>query len=109
MEELLSVYLSKQAFIWDRYSCSVWDLEVSQDEVQEILDEKKRVDKEKSDALALLSDKKWKSVSRYFRREKSESFDSQENDSHSDYEISELKNTMAWLTKALMGMKYYKQ
>ena len=84
-------------------------LKQNQDEVLEILDNKKKVEKEKSDALALLSDKKGKSISRFSRREKSESSGSQGDDSNSDYEISELKKTMTFLAKALVGNKYYKQ
>ncbi|KAJ9552476.1 hypothetical protein OSB04_016521 [Centaurea solstitialis] len=81
-------------------------LKQSQDDVQDALDEKMKTEKEKTDTLALMADKRMKHVV-HRSRERSDSSDAPEVSSDSDVDNAEFKQAMAMLTKAFQN-RFYK-
>ncbi|KAJ9557314.1 hypothetical protein OSB04_011928 [Centaurea solstitialis] len=81
-------------------------LKQSQDDVQDALDAKMKSEKEKTDTLALMADKRMKHVV-HRSREGSDSSDTPEVSSDSDVDIAEFKQAMAMMTKALQK-RFYK-
>ncbi|KAJ9566854.1 hypothetical protein OSB04_002820 [Centaurea solstitialis] len=79
---------------------------VNQDDVQDALDEKMKTEKEKTNTLALMADKRMKHVV-HRSRERSDSSDTPEVSSDSDVDIGEFKQAMAMMTKAFQK-RFYK-
>ncbi|KAJ9544385.1 hypothetical protein OSB04_024092 [Centaurea solstitialis] len=97
--------------IWDQIEKQMLGTSVgtqmkSQDDVQDALDEKMKTEKEKTDALALMADKRMKQVV-HRSRERSDSFDAPEVSSDSNVDIAEFKQAMAMMTKAFQK-RFYK-
>ncbi|KAJ9546820.1 hypothetical protein OSB04_019363 [Centaurea solstitialis] len=114
-------FLTNLQPVWKLYSNSVFQnksladidihvvyeiLKQSQDDVQDALDEKMKTEKEKTDTLALMADKRMKHVV-HRSRERSDSSDTPEVSSDSDVDIAEFKQAMAMMTKAFQK-RFYK-
>ncbi|KAJ9556446.1 hypothetical protein OSB04_011060 [Centaurea solstitialis] len=115
-------FLTNLQPVWKLYSNSVFQnksladidihvvyeiLKQSQDDVQDALDEKMKIEKEKTDTLALMADKRGKHVV-HKSRARSDSSDTPEVSSDSDVDVAEFKQAMAMMTKAFQR-RFYKQ
>ncbi|KAJ9542930.1 hypothetical protein OSB04_029436 [Centaurea solstitialis] len=115
-------FLTNLQPVWKIYSNSVFQnksladidihvvyeiLKQSQDDVQDALDEKIKSEKEKTDTLALMADKRAKHVV-HRSRARSDSSDTPEVSSDSDVDVAEFKQAMAMMTKAFQR-RFYKQ
>ncbi|KAJ9548122.1 hypothetical protein OSB04_020665 [Centaurea solstitialis] len=115
-------FLTNLQPVWKLYSNSVFQnksladidihvvyeiLKQSQDDVQDALDEKMKTEKEKTDTLALMADKRGKHVV-HRSRARSDSSDTPEVSSDSDVDVAEFKQAMAMMTKAFQR-RFYKQ
>ncbi|KAJ9567658.1 hypothetical protein OSB04_003624 [Centaurea solstitialis] len=114
-------FLTNLQPVWKLYSNSVFQnksladidihvvyeiLKQSQDDVQDALDEKMKSEKEKTDTLALMADKRGKHVV-HRSRARSDSSDTPEVSSDSDVDVAEFKQAMAMTTKAFQR-RFYK-
>ncbi|KAJ9564242.1 hypothetical protein OSB04_000208 [Centaurea solstitialis] len=115
-------FLTNLQPVWKLYSNSVFQnksladidihvvyeiLKQSQDDVQDALDEKMKSEKEKTNTLALMADKRGKHVV-HRSRARSDSSDTPEVSSDSDVDVAEFKQAMAMMTKAFQR-RFYKQ
>ncbi|KAJ9553136.1 hypothetical protein OSB04_017181 [Centaurea solstitialis] len=115
-------FLTNLQPVWKLYSNSVFQnksladidihvvyeiLKQSQDDVQDALDAKMKTEKEKTDTLALMADKRGKHVV-HRSRARSDSSDTPEVSSDSDVDVAEFKQAMAMMTKAFQR-RFYKQ
>ncbi|KAJ9548858.1 hypothetical protein OSB04_021401 [Centaurea solstitialis] len=115
-------FLTNLQPVWKLYSNSVFQnksladidihvvyeiLKQSQDDVQDALDAKMKTEKEKTDTLALMTDKRGKHVV-HRSRARSDSSDTPEVSSDSDVDVAEFKQAMAMMTKAFQR-RFYKQ
>ncbi|KAJ9545673.1 hypothetical protein OSB04_025380 [Centaurea solstitialis] len=115
-------FLTNLQPVWKLYSNSVFQnksladidihvvyeiLKQSQDDVQDALDAKMKSEKEKTDTLALMADKRGKQVV-HRSRARSDSSDTPEVSSDSDVDVAEFKQAMAMMTKAFQR-RFYKQ
>ncbi|KAJ9545374.1 hypothetical protein OSB04_025081 [Centaurea solstitialis] len=114
-------FLTNLQPVWKLYSNSVFQnksladidihvvyeiLKQSQDDVQDALDAKMKSEKEKTNTLALMADKRMKHVV-HRSRERSNSSDTPGVSSDSDVDIAEFKQAMAMMTKAFQK-RFYK-
>ena len=87
-------------------------LKQDEDEVQELIEEKKKKDKASADPLALVADRRERHSSSHSRSrkevEKSKSESESSSESDSDPELKSIKKTLALLTTAVQR-KYYKR
>ncbi|KAJ9567605.1 hypothetical protein OSB04_003571 [Centaurea solstitialis] len=115
-------FLTNLQPVWKLYSNSVFQnkslanidihvvyeiLKQSQDDVQDALDAKMKSEKEKTDTLALMADKRGKHVV-HRSKARSDSFDTPEVSSDSDVDVPEFKQAMAMMTKAFQR-RFYKK
>ncbi|KAJ9562426.1 hypothetical protein OSB04_007586 [Centaurea solstitialis] len=115
-------FLTNLQPVWKLYSNSVFQnksladidihvvyeiLKQSQDDVQDALDEKMKTEKEKTDTLALMADKRGTHVV-HRSRARSDSSDTPKVSSDSDVDVAEFKQAMAMMTKAFQR-RFYKQ